>query len=214
MMSLEPHYGSTPLPLDEVDYLEPAIRDTLPQPITQGDVYFIEKQLELHRMREIFPQVLAGQLGVRDLVTSEFFRFLHSRLYEGVWSWSGKWRRHEINIGVAPEEIQVELRNSCDSLVYRWENTDDWSARELGIAVHAEVVRVHPFVDGNGCSSRFVADLVFVAAQAKRVGEVYNWDIDKRRYIELLRSYDITRDPTALAEFVPLLTSLPEKSLP
>lgn len=30
----------------------------------------------------------------------------------------------------------------------------------------------------------------------------YDWDLDRRAYIRLLREYDMTHDPTALAEFV------------
>ena len=38
-------------------------------------------------------------------------------------------------------------------------------AHELGVVAHAETVRIHPFVDGNGRATRFLADLVFAAAQ-------------------------------------------------
>lgn len=61
---------------------------------------------------------------------------------------------------MAPERVAVELRTSMDTIRYRWEHTSDWTARELGIIVHAEVVRIHPFVDGNGRSTRLLADLV------------------------------------------------------
>ncbi|MCC4249337.1 MULTISPECIES: Fic family protein [Microbacterium] len=106
---------------------------------------------------------------------------------------------------VEPERIAVELRGSLDNIRYRWERTDDWTARELGIAVHAESVRIHGFVDGNGRTTRLLADLVFLAAQdAEAIAETYDWDIDKRRYIALLRQYDVTRDPQPLAEFVPV----------
>lgn len=36
------------------------------------------------------------------------------------------------------------------------------------------------------------------------VAEVYDWAVDKRQYIRLLREYDITRDPKPLAAFVPV----------
>lgn len=103
---------------------------------------------------------------------------------------------------MAPEHISVELRNSIDSIRYRWEHTEDWTARQLGIALHAETVRVHPFVDGNGRTTRLLGDLVFAAAQNTEVLELYDWNLDKRRYIELLRDYDQHRDPRDLAHFI------------
>lgn len=82
-----------------------------------------------------------------------------------------------------------------DNIRYRWATTNDWSARELGIAVHAGAVRIHPFTDGNGRSTRLLADLVFMAAQDP-VTVQYDWNISKRRYIELLREFDGHRDRT------------------
>lgn len=106
-----------------------------------------------------------------------------------------------LNIGVAPERIAVELRESLGTIAYRWEHTEDWTAHELGIAVHAETVRIHPFVDGNGRATRLLADLVFAAAQNPAERE-YDWDLDKPAYIGLLRAYDGHRDVSELAAFV------------
>lgn len=61
-----------------------------------------------------------------------------------------------------------------DTIRYRWEHTSDWTARELGIIVHAEVVRIHPFVDDNGRSTRLLADLVFMAAQESEQTQQYD----------------------------------------
>ncbi|GAB4058710.1 Fic family protein [Catellatospora paridis] len=112
------------------------------------------------------------------------------------------YRKHEVTIGVAPEQVAVELRNSLQTILYRWEHTDDWTPRELGVAVHAETVRIHPFTDGNGRTTRLLADLVFLASQDGETLETYDWNLDKPTYIELLRRYDGNRDPRDLASFV------------
>lgn len=78
------------------------------------------------------------------------------------------------------------------------------SARSLGITAHAEVVRIHPFVDGNGRATRLLADLVFLAAQGEGDVLAYDWNVDRDEYIGLLREYDATRDPGYLIEFVPV----------
>ena len=51
-------------------------------------------------------------------------------------------------------------------------------------------------------TTRLLADLVFVAAQDTDVPEVYDWQLDKSRYIVLLRQYDRHRDSRELAEFI------------
>jgi hypothetical protein len=47
-----------------------------------------------------------------------------------------------------------------------------------------------------------LADLVFTAAQDGEEPELYDWEIDKPRYINLLRQYDTHRDARELAAFV------------
>jgi fido (protein-threonine AMPylation protein) len=200
-MPLTPGYGETPLPHDELAALLPEIAEVLDKPITRGDVYDIEQGLQDKAFDELMPSAIDGSLGLDELLSDYFVRDLHTRLYGPVWDWAGRWRRTELNIGVAPERIAVELRNALDNIAFRWEHTDDWTASELGIAVHAETVRIHPFTDGNGRTTRFLADLVFAAVQDPTQWQ-YDWDLHKSRYIELLRAYDGHRDVGELAGFI------------
>ncbi|WP_250578652.1 Fic family protein [Mycobacterium tuberculosis] len=71
-------------------------------------------------------------------------------------------------------------------------HTDDWTGRQLGIVVHADLVRIHPFTDGNGRTTRLLADLVYATT-----GSSINC-----AYVELLRGYDRDRDIAALAAFI------------
>ncbi|HXO50433.1 MAG TPA: Fic family protein [Mycobacterium sp.] len=151
---------------------------------------------------EFLIAALGGELQPSELLTEYFLKDLHARLYGDVWTWAGKWRTYDVNIGVPYEQIAVDLRNSLDTILYRWENTDDWTPHELGVVAHAETVRIHPFVDGNGRTTRFLADLVFEAAQASDSVMQYDWGVDKATHIKLLRRYDTNRDVTDLAEFL------------
>ncbi|MCV7230389.1 Fic family protein [Mycolicibacterium komossense] len=200
-MPLNPGYGQTPLPHDELTALLPEVVEVLGEPVMRADVYDLEQALQGQLEDELMPAAIEGALPLAELLTDHFLRDLHTRLYGPIWDWAGRWRRLELNIGIAPERIAVEIQESLDTIAYRWEHTDDWSAHELGIATHAETVRIHPFVDGNGRTTRFLADLVFAAAQDPTESR-YDWDLDKPRYIELLRAYDGQRDVTALAAFV------------
>ena len=200
-MPLTPGYGETPLPHEELTALLPEVVDVLDKPITRGDVYDLEQGLQDKAFDELMPSAIDGSLSLDELLSDYFVRDLHTRIFGPVWEWAGRWRRSEVNIGVAPERIAVELRNALDNIAFRWEHTDDWTARELGIAVHAETVRIHPFTDGNGRTTRFLADLVFAAVQDPTKWQ-YDWDLNKPRYIELLRDYDGHRDVGELAAFI------------
>ena len=200
-MPLNPGYGETPLPQDELSALLPEIVDILEAPLTRADVYDLEQGLQDQVVDDLMPAALDGSLSLVELLTDHFVRELHTRLFGPIWQWGGRQRQLEVNIGVSPEQIAVELRDTLGTIAYRWEHTDDWTPRQLGIAVHAETVRIHPFVDGNGRTTRLLADLVFAAAQ-NPTEQQYDWDLDKPQYIQLLRAYDIHRDVTNLAAFI------------
>jgi fido (protein-threonine AMPylation protein) len=201
-MSLTPGYGETPVPDDDLDSLHPRIRDSLGEPVSKAAVYDLEQAVQTGVTEDLVTAVIDGRLTLAELLSDHFVRELHRRLYGEIWVWGGLFRTCELNIGVAPSQIAVQLRSSLDTFRYRWEHTDDWSPRQLGIAAHAETVRIHPFTDGNGRTTRLLADLVFVAAQNGETLEQYDWDLDKVRYITLLREYDGHRDARDLAAFI------------
>lgn len=203
-MTLPPGYGETPVTDDELEWLLPGIRELLEEPVSKAAIYDLEQAVQADVTEQLLPRVLSGGLSLGELLSDRFLRELHKLLYGDIWAWAGMFRKRELNIGIAPTQIAVDLRNSLDAIRWRWEHTDDWSPRELGIAAHADTVRIHPFADGNGRTTRLLADLVFIAAQEGEALEQYNWNLDKRRYIELLREYDVHRNPHALAEFIPV----------
>lgn len=206
MTSLDPGYGETPLDPDEADALTPDARELLGDDPSRADVYDLEQAVSDEVSLDLAARVIEGRLELRELMTDGFLRELHRRLYGDIWTWAGVYRLTEKSVGIDPAHIAVELRQSFDNIRYRWEHTDDWTARQLGIAAHADAVRIHPFVDGNGRTTRLLADLVYFAAQdSTETLRTYDWGIAKRPYVDLLRQYDQTRDPVALAAFIPVL---------
>lgn len=200
-MPLTPGYGETPLPHDELTALTESVVDILGTPITKAAVYDLEQAVQDQVSEELLTAVIEGSLLLDELLSDYFVRDLHTRLYGDIWFWAGRLRQHEVNIGVAPEQIAVELRACLDTIRYRWEHTEDWTARILGITAHAETVRIHPFIDGNGRTTRLLADLVYIAAQEHAEWQ-YDWDVDKQRYVELLRGFDLHRNADELAVFI------------
>lgn len=204
-MSTEPGYGETPLEPDELDALTSEAREFFGDDLTKCELYVAEQEVQDQVSIGLLAEVAADRLVLAELLTDTFLRELHMLLYGDVWMWAGRYRTRDLNIGIDPLHIASELRASLGTIRYRWEHTDDWTPRELGIAVHAETVRIHCFVDGNGRATRLFADLVFLAAQdSEDVIEGYDWAVDKPQYIALLREYDITRDPKPLAAFIPV----------
>lgn len=205
-MALEPDYGGTLLGYEEAEALTPEARKLLGDPIRKADLYDLEQRIQVEVADEWWGNLLDFNVPVRDLLNDHFARDLHRRLYAPVWEWGGRQRSRETNIGIAPEHIAVEMRNALDDLSYQWEHQRSIDARTLGIATHAALVRIHPFVDGNGRVTRLLADLVYLAAQTGwEPIHAYDWEIDRSTYLRLLRKYDTTREPSALAQFIPVI---------
>jgi fido (protein-threonine AMPylation protein) len=103
----------------------------------------------------------------------------HQALFSGVRSHAGRCRRqdfgseylvfgpnrslHRSKVLVRLDEIFLEVRTSITSFDA---NPEDLSYEEKGFALavwaHAEIVRVHPFEDGNGRSARAVMNWILV----------------------------------------------------
>lgn len=202
MLTLPPPYGETLLTYDEADALLPDIVSSLGSRPNKTDIYALEQGVQEKIARKFLSETFANNLAPGTLLPDVFCRELHRQLYGKIWLWAGIYRHREINLGVPPEKISTELRTALETLLYRWTNTRDWTAHEFGVAVHAEVVRIHPFADGNGRSSRLLADLVYLSCQDDETLVQYDWDLDKSIYIRLLGQYDRHRDPRELAAFI------------
>jgi len=181
------------------------VRAELGATVLKSDVYDLEQAIGEEVQRDLLAAVIAASLNVAELLSDTFLYELHRMLYGDIWQWAGLRSKRERNIGVAPERIAVELRSSLENILYRWDHTDDWDARLLGLVTHAETVRIHPFVDGNGRATRLLAELVFVAAQDGPDLWAYDWNVDKAAYIQALRQYDLARDASGLVNLVPIL---------
>ena len=137
-----------------------------------------------------------------DIFTVEFYRELHRRMYDQVWSWAGTLRSDtgtRPNIGVAPERVPMELGRVA--MVYN----KVWAARNAEKLVpfiaryHHALVSVHPFDNGNGRWSRLCCDAV-IEHLAKESPIVWATDTlirnseERTAYIAALQQADTAND--------------------
>ncbi len=92
-----------------------------------------------------------------DILDDVFVRRLHRELFGEVWAWAGTYRLRETNIGVAPQEIAVQLRLLLDD-ARTWCEQDVYPAVEAAVRFHHRMVQIHPFPNGNGRHARIAAD--------------------------------------------------------
>lgn len=140
------------------------------------------------------------------ILTDDFVRELHRRLFGDVWVWAGKYRMTEKNIGIDPIHISVRLRELLDDANY-WVENETYDPIEAAARVHHRLVYIHPFPNGNGRHARIMADTLLQFAYGR---DPLDWDggydlmkdnEGRREYITSLRAAD-AGDYTPLMNFV------------
>ena len=92
-----------------------------------------------------------------DVLTDQFVRELHRRLFGDVWKWAGTFRLTEKNIGIDPAQISVQLHMLLDD-ARLWSENSTFKPLEAAARFHHRMVQIHPFPNGNGRHARIAAD--------------------------------------------------------
>jgi len=150
-MGLELNYinGQTPLDEDEKDGL---LIKTIS---TRAELDEFE-QLNIDEARV---WLLKTKLDVSKILSEEFIKELHSKMFENVWRWAGTFRRSNKNIGIDKTEIPFQLRQLIDNTKY-WIENKTFSEDEITIRFSHRLVQIHLFPNGNGRHSRLIADIL------------------------------------------------------
>ena len=117
---------------------------------TRGDLFEAEQ-------RNIAEALLRRPPGTATLLDDRFLRDLHKQMFGKVWTWAGKYRTRETNIGINPAEIGVAVRSLVDDARV-WIEYTTYESDELAVRFHHRLVAIHPFRNGNGRHGRVAAD--------------------------------------------------------
>ncbi|MBU2649667.1 MAG: mobile mystery protein B [Bacteroidetes bacterium] len=150
-MGLEIDYieGQTPLDEDEKEGL------LIKSITTRGELDEFE-QLNIEKAI----QWTIGKKWKPEYILSEVFvKELHKRMFNEVWSWAGKFRITNKNIGVDKYEIGISLKQLLDDSLY-WLENKTYSDEEIAIRFKHRIVSIHCFANGNGRHSRLMADII------------------------------------------------------
>jgi len=99
------------------------------------------------------------RLPIDRMLTDDFVRTLHKRMFGEVWERAGTFRSTERNIGIQAYRIAVELTNLLGDVRY-WVEHATFPPDEIAIRFHHRLVAIHPFPNGNGRHARLAADLL------------------------------------------------------
>ncbi len=141
--------GQTPLDEDEKDDL---LISTI---TTRGELNEFE-QLGVEKAIE---WTMKRKLGLPKILTEDFVKELHRRMFEDIWKWAGQFRTSNKNLGVDKNEIRTEVRKLLDDCQY-WIDHNVFAGDEIAVRFSHRMVSIHPFSNGNGRHSRLIADIL------------------------------------------------------
>jgi Fic-DOC domain mobile mystery protein B len=175
--------GATPLSADEIHNL-------IPKHLTKQHQLDEWEQYNIARA-----EMWVKNRKIKDVLSIEFVKKLHHKMFCDTWAWAGKFRQRETNIGVNSMYIQQELKILIDDVIF-WQNNSTFPIREIGVRLHHRLVFIHPFPNGNGRFSRLFADLYLLNQNEPR----FSWGNSnlvkdssfRDRYLKALRTADIS----------------------
>jgi Fic-DOC domain mobile mystery protein B len=141
--------GQTPLDEDEKEGL------LIPTIATRGELDEFEQQ----NIEQAIAWTLSRSFKAENVFTEDFLKAVHKRMYSNVWSWAGKFRNSNKNIGVDKWQIKTALGYLLEDVKY-WYAHDTYPPDEITIRFKHRLVSIHCFPNGNGRHSRLMSDIV------------------------------------------------------
>jgi len=119
-------------------------------------------ELDEHEQRNIEKAIewtISKKFSTEQILTEQFIKDLHKKMFYDVWEWAGSFRLSEKNIGIPWIKISVELKQLLDDTEY-WIINHTYSPDEIAIRFKHRLVNIHCFPNGNGRHSRIMADII------------------------------------------------------
>ena len=150
-MGLDIHYfdGQTPLDEDEKEGLRIKSLTTRGE-LDELEQLNIEKAIEWTMTRKQKPE---------KILTHDFVRLLHYKMFGDVWKWAGEFRHTNKNLGCDWQQVGILLRQLNDDGAY-WLENKTFSDTEIALRYKHRIVSIHCFPNGNGRHSRLMADVI------------------------------------------------------
>ena len=151
-------------------------------------------EFEQQNIENAVQWTMSRSFRASEILTEDFVRRFHRRMFSDVWKWAGEFRRTNKNIGVDKFQIGIELRNLLDDCRF-WIEHQTYPADEIAVRFSHRLVSIHCFPNGNGRHSRLIADVLAEKALSQ---PVFSWGsvtlsqqgAARSAYLDALRSAD------------------------
>ncbi|MBS1688009.1 MAG: mobile mystery protein B [Bacteroidetes bacterium] len=178
--------GQTPLDEDEKEGL------LFPWISTKGEL----DEAEQANINKAFLWVAERRkkFNAAEVITENFVRNLHKKMFGDIWAWAGEYRVTNKNIGVDKYQIGISLKQLIDDCNF-WIEYKTFPEDEIAIRFSHRIVAIHCFPNGNGRHSRLMADIIIEKIFSR---EVFSWGTknlikageERAAYLKAIREAD------------------------
>ena len=169
----------------------------------------VSTQFELNLLES--QNVHAAQLWLtqtkRDILTEEFARRLHLKMFCDVWLWAGSYRKAVKNFGALPPDISARMQAILGD-THHWIKTEKYEWPQILAIFHYSLVSLQPFANGNGRHARLYTNALATMHKQKvptwgesLSGELHLHTPRRTQYIAALKQAD-GKKLSALLEFL------------
>jgi Fic-DOC domain mobile mystery protein B len=162
-MGLDIEYIKGQSPIDEEEKDELKIKTIA----TRGEL----DEFEQANIEKAIEWSLKVNLTLEKILTIDFIKDVHRRMFNEVWGWAGNFRKTDKNIGVDKFIIPQEIRKLIDDCKF-WIENKTYQDDEIAIRFKHRLVKIHPFSNGNGRHSRICADILISKGLKKNI---FSW---------------------------------------
>lgn len=187
--------GQTPLDEEEKEGLR------IVTITTRGELDEFEQQ----NIERAIQWTMGRKFKAEQILSENFVKLLHEKMYGDVWSWAGTFRKTNKNIGEDWYQVPIQLRKLLDDCKY-WIDHGTHPPDEVAVRFKHRIVQIHCFSNGNGRHSRMMGDLIIEKIFGRTV---FSWgansDLTKMggaraEYLKAIKAAD-ANDLTSLLEF-------------
>ena len=84
---------------------------------------------------------------------------LHKEMFDETWKWASQFRQNNYNLGIDWHNINEQMKALADDIAYWKAGSSNLNVFEQSVRIHHRLVKIHPFVNGNGRHARLASDI-------------------------------------------------------
>jgi Fic-DOC domain mobile mystery protein B len=116
-------------------------------------------EFEQQNIEKAIEWTMTKRFKAEKIISEEFVRELHFKMFKDVWKWAGEFRRTNKNLGCEWIQVNTQLKQLNDDCRY-WLENKTYSEEEIAIRYKHRIVSIHCFSNGNGRHSRLMGDVI------------------------------------------------------